>query len=558
MYPYDLGRFSRPVTTTSPEAQLWFDRGLIWSYGFNHDEAVRCFRRALEHDPACAMAHWGVATASGPNYNMPWEVFDDRSRAEALAAAFDATQAAMACLEGKTEAERALVAALPERFRQRDADGVPVEAMAGWDDAFAARMRTVQAAFPADLDIRTVTVEAMMQRTPWAMWDIASGQPMQGADTVECRALIEEALEHDPRAWAHPGLLHLCVHLMEMSPTPEAALKAGDVLRTLVPDAGHLVHMATHVDVQVGAYRDTVFWNERAIAADLKYFEREGAYNLYTGYRLHNYHFVLYGTMFLGQIEPALRALKGMDETTPEAMLRIESPPMADYFESYLSFHPHVLVRFGRWDEAIALEPPADPVLFCTLTAHVHYARTVAFAALGRVDEALLAERDFLSACDAVPETRLLHNCRVIDLLEIGKAMARGEILYRQGAHDAAFAELRRAVSLEDALPYDEPWGWMQPSRHALGALLLEQGRVAEAEAAFREDLGLGGTLPRAQVHPDNVWALRGLHDCLVARGETAERAHVRKRLDLALARADGAVGAACFCAQAASRCCGT
>ncbi|MEO0773447.1 MAG: tetratricopeptide repeat protein, partial [Pseudomonadota bacterium] len=353
-------------------------------------------------------------------------------------------------------------------------------------------------------------------------------------------------------AWDHPGLLHLYVHLMEMSPTPEAALKAGDRLRRMMPDAGHMIHMPTHIDVLCGHYQNVVDWNEAAVEADLKYYDLHGAMNVYSGYRLHNYHFIIYGAMFLGQIEPALRAVRGAWATCPEDMLRIESPPMADYYESYLSFEPHVLVRFGRWREATEFPLPEDQDLYVTLTAHVHYARAIGHAALGEVDAALKEEAAYLAAMARVPETRLVHNNTVIDLLAIGAEMVRGEILYRQGDYEAAFAALRRSVALDDGLLYDEPWGWMQPARHALGALLFEQGHLEEAEAVYREDLGLGGTLSRASIHPDNIWALKGLHDCLQARGETVEIMQVRQRLHLAEARADRAVAASCFCAQAA------
>jgi tetratricopeptide (TPR) repeat protein len=306
--------------------------------------------------------------------------------------------------------------------------------------------------------------------------------------------------------------------------------------------------------VLCGNYRDVVYWNGVAVEADLKYFHRNGAMNIYSGYRLHNYHFVIYGALFLGQFEPAMAAVRGAAATEPEEMLRVESPPMADYFESYLSFEPHVLVRFGKWREAIALELPKDRKLYCTLTAHVHYARGVAYAALGEITKAEAEEKLFREAAARVPETRLLHNNKVVDLLKIAAEMLRGEILYRRGEHEAAFAALRRSVEIDDNLPYDEPWGWMQPTRHALGALLLEQGHVEEAEKVFREDLGLGGQVSRATVHPDNVWSLKGLHDCLAARGETKEIVHIRNRLDLAQARADKIVAASCFCAQKAMR----
>ncbi|MCU9837504.1 hypothetical protein OEZ49_06975 [Ruegeria sp. WL0004] len=549
-YGYDLGSHTCPITTTSSLAQLWFDRGLIWTYGYNHEEAAVCFSRALEHDADCAMAHWGVAYATGPNYNMPWDLFDTDGRAKALQTAYDATQAALARVDGCTAVEQALIRALPARYPQRDLD----DDMHRWDYDFADAMRAAFATDTAHLDLRTVYAESLLNLTPWQMWDLKSGRPAEGAATLEAQEVLETALRDDPAAMSHPGLLHLYVHLMEMSPFPEKALKAGDALRTLVPDSGHLVHMPTHIDVLCGHYHNVVYWNQKAVEADLKYFHREGAFNIYSGYRIHDYHFVIYGALFLGQLQPALDANQGLWDTTPEEMLRIESPPMADYFESYMAMGPHILVRFGRWHEAIALEPPADPDLFRTLTATVHYARAVAFAATGRVTEAEAEEQVFLAAAERVPDSRLLHNNRVVDLLEIAKEMLRGEIEYRKANYDSAYAHLRRSVELDDNLPYDEPWGWMQPTRHALGALLYEQGHRAEAEEVYRADLGLGGQLSRAAVHPDNVWSLKGLHDCLKARGETIEIVQIRQRLKLALARADRAVGASCFCAQAAMR----
>ena len=546
-YPYDLGTYSRQVTTGSAEAQVWFDRGLNWTFGYNHEEAVRCFQRAAEADPDCAMAWWGVSYAAGPNYNMPWWRMDPEGQVASLQVARDAAQKAMALLDRVTPPERALIETLPGRYPQ---DG-PAEDMRPWNDAFADAMRGAYATHPDDPEIACVFVEAMMNRTPWQMWDLAAGEPAEGADTLECRRVLDRAFKEDA-AWSHPGLLHLFVHLMEMSPTPEAALKMGDALRTLVPDAGHLIHMPTHIDVLCGHYQNVVQWNQAAIVPDLKFYRHEGAANIYTGYRQHNYHFVIYGAMFLGQMAPALEAVKGLRDTTPEEILRIPSPPMADFFESYLGFEPHVWVRFGRWRECTELPLPEDRELYCTLTAFTWYARALGHAALGEIEEADAAEAEFQAARARVPETRLVHNNTVVDLLAVADAMLTGEILYRKGAFDEAFEHLRRAVMLEDTLPYDEPWGWMQPARHALGALLFEQGRVAEAEATFREDLGLGGNLRRATVHPDNVWALKGLHDCLVARGEQVEIVQVRQRLDLAQARADTPVKAPCGCAQAA------
>lgn len=550
---YDVDVYSREVTTTSPEAQLWFDRGLVWCFAYFHDEAIDCFRKALEADPSCAMAHWGVAYAVGPNYNLPWELRDEQMRRESLAMAYDATQAALALVDSVTAPERALIEALPARFPRREPDERDV--MRGWNDDFTNAMRAVHERFPDDLDLRTVFAEAIMNRTPWRMWDQVTGQPAENAGTLEAAAVLEAALDDDLRAMRHPGLLHLYVHLMEMSPFPEKALKAGDVLRDLVPDAGHLIHMPTHIDIQCGFYRDVFHWNWEATKVDRKALDRRGVFTIYTGYRIHNYHFAAYGAMFLGQFEPAWTAARELVAVTPEDLLRVPSPPFADFFESYMSIWVHVLIRFGRWRQIIEEKLPEDRVLYANLTATLHYAKGVAHAALGEVERAEAEQALFLAARERMPETRRMHNVLCHEQLAVAEAMLEGEIAYRKGNFDRAFARLRDAAALEDALPYDEPWGWMQPTRHALGALLLEQGRVAEAEAVYREDLGLGGTLSRAQIHPDNVWSLRGLNDCLVAKGagETLEGQMVRQRLTLAEARADRSVGASCFCARAAA-----
>jgi tetratricopeptide (TPR) repeat protein len=310
--------------------------------------------------------------------------------------------------------------------------------------------------------------------------------------------------------------------------------------------------MPTHIDVLVGDYEKVVRWNQMAVEADLTYFEREGAFNIYTGYRQHNYHFIMSGALYMGQFEPAMAAVRNMAQTSPPKMLEITSPPMADYFETILAMEPHVLIRFGKWEEILKLELPENRDLLCVRVAFIEYAKGLALASLGRVEEAEQQVAVFEAARAKVPDTRLLHNVKTVDLLEIASAMLEGELAYRKQDYDDAFAALRRAVALDDGLPYDEPWGWMQPTRHALGALLLEQGHVAEAEQVYREDLGLVPGLPRACVHPDNVWSLKGLHDCLERRGATEELAYVSTRLDIAMARADTPIAASCGCAQAA------
>ena len=238
----------------------------------------------------------------------------------------------------------------------------------------------------------------------------------------------------------------------------------------------------------------------------------------------------------------------------PEEMLRIESPPMADFFESFVSIKQHVLVRFGKWEEILEQPLPVDQAFYCNTTAMMHYARGVAHAAIGNVPSAEAEQTLFRAAALRVPRSRIMLPATPCQrFLEIVEDMLEGEIAYRRGDQDVAFSRLRAAIALEDDLPYAEPWGWMQPIRHALGALLLKQGRVAEAELAYREDLGLAGTLPRAQIHPDNLWALRGLLTCLEKRDTTAEARLIRQRLELASARADLDVSVSCFCARGTS-----
>jgi tetratricopeptide (TPR) repeat protein len=540
---YDLGRYGRPVTTKSVDAQAWFDRGLVWCYGYNHDEAVRCFHKAAESDPSCAMAYWGVSYAAGPNYNKQWKAFDPADLRRSLETAYDAARRALELVDGTSSVEQALIRPLAQRYPSNDPEKVtPI-----WNDQYADHMREVYRAHPDDHDVAALFAEAMMNRTPWQLWDIKTGKPAAGADTLEAIAVLERAMAQR-RGMQHPGLLHMYIHLMEMSPTPQKALRAADALRDLVPDAGHLIHMATHIDVLCGLYKNVVDGNGRAIAADRKYLAREGASNFYSLYRCHDFHFKLYGAMFLGQLEPALEAADEMIATLPDELLRIESPPMADWLEGFVPIKMHVLIRFGRWSEIIATSLPADRELFCVTTGMIHYAKAVAQAASGNVAAAEEEARQFDAAFAMVPPSRYLFNNTCLDILAVAKEMMRGEIEYRKGHLENAFAHLRKSVELDDNLPYDEPWGWMQPTRHALGALLLEKGRVEEAEAVYRADLGLDSALARACQHPENVWSLNGFHECLMRLGKHAEARIVKQRLDITAAWADVPIKSSCFC----------
>jgi hypothetical protein len=538
---YDLGAHSRRITTTSALAQLWFDRGLNWTYGFNHNEAITCFLHALEHDPNCAMAHWGICYAIGPNYNYKWVDYPFHEKKRAVATFNQHYCAVQPLLDHVSDAERALIAALAHR-------NIPTpetEDFQPFTDAYANAMRAVYTSHPQDLDICVLTAEALMCRTPWKLWSLKTGAPAEGSDTVAAINIMETAFSQQrPAAMRHPGLLHMYIHLMEMSPHPERALKMGDALTGLVPDAGHLQHMATHIDVLCGQYQNVVVRNARAAVVDKKFLDQNGPFTFYTTYMCHNLHFQLYGAMFLGQLDPAREAAQ-----TLEAMLTPEVvAPAADWMESYYPMRLHALIRFGKWSEILAYQAPQDAELFAFTHAVTHYAKAIACAVLNDINGAEAQRSAFNAAKAAVPETRVLFNNLCSDILNIATQMLEGELAYRKGDFEVAFAHLRAAVDLDDTLPYEEPWGWMQPSRHALGALLLEQGRVAEAEAVYRADLGLDGKLARACQNPDNVWALHGLHECLVKTGQKAEARLIKQRLDIANARADAPIRASCFC----------
>lgn len=538
---FDLGSYHRPVTTRSPEAQLWFDRGIVWLYGFNHEEAIVCFEKALAADPACAIAAWGIAHAIGPNYNKLWEFFAPDEKVSALARAHEVLAAAKATYGDASAVERAMVDALAERFPTDPG----IEDYGPWNDSFAEAMRRVYKAFPDDLDVTAIFAEALMNRTPWKLWDLQRGVPAEGASTAEARTALERAFStQSEAAWRHPGLLHLYVHLMEMSPTPEKALPHGDRLVDLVPDSGHLVHMATHIDVLCGDYQNVVWRNQRAAAVDRKFVAHAGGQNFYTIYRIHNLHFVIYGSMFLARPAPALAAAAALVETLPEPVVRY----LPDLFEAFVAMKVHVLIRFGRWTEMLEEALPADRELYSFTTAMTRYGRAVALANLGRIAEAKAEYAQFVTAKDAVQPSRMMFNNPCSEVLKVAEQMVLGEVAYKSGRIDEGLDHLREAVRLDDTLLYDEPWGWMQPARHALGALLLDAGRFEEAEAVYRADLGLDDTLARACQHPRNIWSLHGLEECLARRGETAERRHVRLLLDQAMARAEVPIRASCYC----------
>ncbi|KJR82059.1 tetratricopeptide repeat domain protein [Sporothrix schenckii 1099-18] len=571
---YDLGDYALPVSTTSADAQLWFNRGLRWAFAFNHEEAVRCFRKATDHDPRCVMAYWGIAYARGPNYNKAWVRFDRSDLQRAFAEAIEALAHAVALQEQgapSTPREKAVVEALRQRFPDDPAAPASFtpETLGQLDERYVVAMRNVYKAFPDDLEVAGLLTEALMCVSPRRLWDLSTGEPLY--HTTEARAVLEPALAKAP---AHPMFCHLYIHLMEMSPFPEIALPAANTLRTLMPQGSHMLHMPTHIDAAVGDYQNVVDSNHRAMVADDAYFAQQSATSsssspppvLYHLYRIHNVYVKCYGAIISGQSQAAIDAATTIQTLITPALLSIKSPPMADWVESIAGAMAHALIRFGRWEAVLQWPLPADQDLFASTTAMVYYARGIAYAVTGRIAEAEEAQTKFEAARLRVPPTRL-NALPVLekDVLLVAQAMLAGELAYRKGRVEDAFQHLRAAVAAEDQLPYSDPPSWMQPARHALGALLLEQGRTDEAEQVYRDDLGFGN-LPRRKARINNVWALHGLCECLEKNGKTEQLAMLRIQRDTALALADIPLHASCYCrltafpegehAGAAKHCC--
>lgn len=550
---YDLGSYRRDVETPTPQSQLWFNRGLVWAYAFNHAEAVTCFERALSIDAELAIARWGIAYAIGPNYNKAWDAFDPVDLAASLARA--RMELGLAAGGRASAAERGLIEALSLRFPTDDPDDAA--ALTAGHYAYADAMAELAVAYPDDIDVQALAADALVNVTAWALWDTSTGEPAPGSRVVEAKRILDDALATDAGK-AHPGVLHLYLHTMEMSAHPEVALPAADLLRDLVPDAGHLQHMPTHIDVLCGDYRSSVESNLAAVRADRKFVEHQGPLNYYSLYRAHDLHFVVYSAMFSGQSQIALQAADELSGQLTPDLLSIESPPMADWLEAFVPLKVHVLIRFGRWDALIAEPLPADQGLYCVSTAIIHYGRGIAHAAKGQLPQAHAEREAFTAAVATVPDTRWLFNNACTDILAVAAALLDGEITYREGRFDEAFAHLRHAIALSDGLTYDEPWGWMQPVRHAYGALLLEQGHVEEAAKVYEADLGLDPTLARPCQHPGNLWSLHGYHECLQRLGRDGEAGIVARQLELAKARADVPVDASCACRlETAPACCG-
>ena len=569
---YDFGdasnySFANDVTCKNDETRKMYILAHGHMLNYNHEEAIACFQKCTELDPNCAMAWWGIAYCLSSNYN--WS--------PGLGSGHDPIQQAMSLRDKCTELEQDLINAIAERHSEeaRDAADPSVLNMGNSPElniAFADAMAPLYEKYKGNLDVTAIYVEALMNLKAWQLWDknTKTGEITPADDnTLLLVKVLEDAFESSDEAKVHPAICHLYCHALELSPFPERALPAADVLRTRMPGLGHLVHMPSHIDAWVGQWKEAIDCNIAAVEADDRYVEITGNESqFYKFYRMHNHHFVVWCAMFDGQYETALKYARKAVDTLPagdansgvQFMLAGVIPMGAIFLESYVTMPWHVMIRFGKWDEILNEPLHTDRDVFPAAIATQHYARGVAYASMGMVPEAEAEQVLFKEALqNPALAGRVLHNNLMYQdpsegpcILLVNDAILDGEIEYRrqylakEKGQDAdftvAFNHLRRGVDLSLNLAYNEPWGQMQPVRHILGALLLEQGEIEEAEAVYRADIDLW---------KDNMWGLLGLKLCLEARGDTSgELEKVTSQFEERSSRADIIPAKTCFCAQ--------
>jgi tetratricopeptide (TPR) repeat protein len=507
-----LGTWQFLISTSNPKSQQFFDQGMRLFYAFNHDESARAFRESARLDPKNAMAHWGEALALGPNINAPLD-------AERHAKAWTAIELALALRSHASEKERALIEALALRYsRNTSADRVPL------DRAYADAMRRVAERYPNDADINVLYASSVMDTMPWSYWN-RDGSPRPG--TLDVIRTLETVIAAHPN---HAGAHHFYIHIAEASDNPDRALRSADTLADLMPAAGHMVHMPSHIYLRVGRYADAAAANERAIVADEDYLAQCQAQGMYpNGYYSHNLHFLWFVSSLEGRSTIAIDAARKLAEKVPHHMAGQNG---AGHDLPIVPLYAYV--RFGKWTEILTSPKPADSMEYAL--GIWHYARGLAFVARDQVDraeaelqalEAITTRETFKST---FKESPLLSN------LEIATRIVRAEIAARQGDIRMAVAQLSEAVSLQDEQSYMEPTYWHYPVRHTLGAVLLEAGRTEEAERVYREDL---------RRNRENGWALFGLMQSLEQKSE--ERATIAARFRKAWARADVTLSASRF-----------
>jgi tetratricopeptide (TPR) repeat protein len=511
-----FGNYERAISTESASAQQWFNQGMQLMYGFNHDEAIRSFEQAAASDPSSPMPWWGIAYCNGININDP-EMTDERSRR-----AWEASQEAVARIDAASPVEAALVQAVAQRY----AWPAP-EDRGELEQNYADAMEAVYKEFPDDPDVAALFAEALMDLQPWDYWTDA-GEPK--GRTEEFVGIIERALETNP---LHPGANHFFIHAIEASSEPDRAVEAADRLTEIVPGSGHLVHMPSHIYIRVGRYADAAQSNINAIEVDRAYLAKAPTPGMYAAYYGHNLHFLSFAAMMSGNYEQAIRAARDLEAEMPESAVR----DFAGLIEGIMPATFHVLIRFGKWEQI--LEEPDYPEWRLVSRAVRRYARSIANSALDRTEEARVELEAFEEAMAEVPEEWWIFNNRVSAVLPIARAMINGELLFREGKRDEAYAILREGVAAEDALVYDEPPGWMLPVRHALGELLMADERYAEAEAVYREDL---------RRNRDNGWSLTGLQLALQKQKRESEAEGLSMRLASAFNYADTRPSSSCYC----------
>lgn len=514
-----LGSYNRSVTTGSEKAAEYVNQGLKLVFGFNHGAAIRSFQRASELDPECAMAHWGIALASGPHINLPLVP------PPAAELAWKELELAQKYAPKASPIERALIEALSHRYANpQPEDRAPL------DQAYADAMRDVWKKYPKDPDVGVFFAEAMMDLRPWNQWT-PEGQPNPGTD--EILKTLDAVLKLDPN---HPFANHLYIHAVEASPHPERATAAAARLINLQPGLAHNVHMPSHIDIRCGRWQQAVDTNIKAVEADQRHQQvagpPKGFLNIYVA---HNRHMLAYAAMMTGQRELAMTHIRAMVAQLPADFLKEQ----ALQAESFVAMPLEVMVRFGRWDEILA-EPDNYAEYMPATRAFHHAARAIAYAAKNDAANARKEQSIFLEKIKLVPKEETVGNNTGEALMTLAQHMVEGEILVRENKLDAGVAELREAIKLEDALHYDEPPGWLIPIRHSLGATLMKAGRYAEAEKVYREDL---------RRLPDNGWSLLGLADSLRAqKKKKAEAAAIRAKFQKIWAKADVKIDTSCLC----------
>lgn len=506
-----MGRQPRPITTASTEAQAFFNQGLMLVYGFNHDEAARAFARAAELDPGCAMCSWGLAYALSANYNMPMMANRAEAAVVALARAKDAAKTA-------SPVEAALIEALTGRIADPDALGDAAALQAGME-RHAAAMREVAARFPGDADVQALFAESLMMLQPWHLWT-KDGKP--GENTLEILGILEEVMAAEPD---HLGANHFYIHAIEASPTPQRGIEAADRLVALNPAPGHLVHMPAHIYQRVGRYADAADANRRAIAADLRLFEVAPPIGYYEFYLGHNYGFLAYAASMLGRRSETIAAARNSARRAP--MELVCGMPGMDFFRSMPSL---ARVRFGLWEEILGEPRPDDD--YTTQLALWHHARGMALAATGKTRAAAGEAAAIRALLVSVPEDRLAGLSEAREVLGLAAEIVEARVAELEDAPDA-IARWQVAVAHQDQLAYNEPADWFYPTRHYLGAALLDDGRYEEAEKVYLADL---------IQNPDNGWALFGLWKALEGRGEAVAAVAAERRFREAWALADVAL----------------